>query len=166
MPHGKPRRRAPAKARPPAAGTALSAERIVEAALAQIAERGLERFSLRDVARALGVYPTAVYWYFRSRNELLAAVCAAAQRDIVPPPRQGDWQAWLGYKYVERDAVLDAFNDPDFHLGGTDAKGWFVGGSYGIAKNTSLRARYLSANEIDLPPLAIDVFQLDLTTKF
>jgi len=74
---------------------ALNAERIVDAALLQIAERGLERFSLRDVARALGVYPTAVYWYFRSRNELLAAVCAAAQRDVVPPPREGDWQAWL-----------------------------------------------------------------------
>jgi hypothetical protein len=80
--------------------------------------------------------------------------------------RKGDWQAWLGYKYIERDAVLDAFNDADFHLGGTDAKGWFVGGAYGIARNTSLRFRYLSANEIDNPPLAIDVFQLDLTTKF
>ncbi len=80
--------------------------------------------------------------------------------------KAGEWQTWIGYKYVERDAVLDAFNDPDFHLGGTDAKGWFVGGMLGIAKNTSLRLRYLSANEIDLPPLAIDVFQMDLTAKF
>lgn len=91
--------RLPAKKRlasPIEAGTpALSAERIIEVALAQLAERGLERFSLRDVARALGVYPTAVYWYFRSRNDLLAAVCASAQRDIVPPPRQGEWRQWL-----------------------------------------------------------------------
>ena len=91
------------------------------------------------------------------------AKLSVGRADVV---KKGDWQAWLGYKYVERDAVLDAFNDADFHLGGTDAKGWFVGGSYGIAKNTSVRLRYLSANEIDLPPLAIDVFQLDLTTKF
>ncbi len=91
----RPAKKCLAAAEEPAA-PALSAERIVEAALAQIGERGLERFSLRDVARALGVYPTAVYWYFRSRNELLAAVCAHAQRDIVPPPRQGDWQTWLG----------------------------------------------------------------------
>lgn len=90
----RPAKKPVAVAKEPAA-PALSAERIVEAALAQIGERGLERFSLRDVARALGVYPTAVYWYFRSRNELLAAVCAYAQRDIVPPPRQGDWQTWL-----------------------------------------------------------------------
>jgi hypothetical protein len=80
--------------------------------------------------------------------------------------RAGEWQVWGGYKYVGRDAVLDAFNDPDFHLGGTDAKGWFLGGMLGIAKNTSLRLRYLSANEIDLPALAIDVLQLDLTAKF
>ncbi|HJV72521.1 TetR/AcrR family transcriptional regulator [Ideonella sp.] len=78
-----------------AARPGLSAEHIVEAALAQLAERGLERFSLRDVARALGVYPTAVYWYFRSRNELLAAACAHALRPVVPPPRPGDWQRWL-----------------------------------------------------------------------
>jgi hypothetical protein len=80
--------------------------------------------------------------------------------------KAGEWQTWIGYKYVERDAVLDAFNDADFHLGGTDAKGWFIGGTLGVAKNTSLRLRYLSANEIDLPPLAIDVFQMDLTAKF
>lgn len=80
--------------------------------------------------------------------------------------KAGQWQTWIGYKYVERDAVLDAFNDADFHLGGTDAKGWFIGGTLGIAKNTTLRLRYLTANEIDNPPLAIDVFQMDLTAKF
>jgi AcrR family transcriptional regulator len=90
----RPAKKSVASPKTPAA-PALNADRIIEVALAQIAERGLERFSLRDAARALGVYPTAVYWYFRSRNDLLAAVCAAAQRDIVPPPRQGDWQTWL-----------------------------------------------------------------------
>ncbi|MEO8006259.1 MAG: putative porin [Betaproteobacteria bacterium] len=97
------------------------------------------------------------------RTEGYQARLSVGRNEII---RRGDWQAWLGYKRIERDAVLDAFNDADFHLGGTDAKGWFVGGTYGIAKNTSVRLRYLSANEIDNPPLAIDVFQLDLTAKF
>src|SRR5581483_11597413 len=35
----------------------------------------------------------------------------------------GAWRAFFGYRYVQRDAVLDAFTDSDFHLGGTDAKG-------------------------------------------
>jgi len=51
------------------AGGALSKERIVEAALAQIDRDGLAAFSLRDVARALGVYPTALYWHVPGRND-------------------------------------------------------------------------------------------------
>ena len=34
------------------------------------------------------------------------------------PGTQGDWNVVFGYKYIEPDAVLDAFNDHDFHLGG------------------------------------------------
>jgi Putative porin len=78
----------------------------------------------------------------------------------------GDWQVVGGYKYLERDAVVDGFTDSDFHLGGTDAKGWILGASYGVAANTWLRARWLSANEIDGPPLSIDVLQIDLNAKF
>jgi len=80
--------------------------------------------------------------------------------------QRGEWQAYLGYKYLERDAVLDVMTDSDFHLGGTNAKGYIVGGSYGIDKNTSLGLRLLSANQIDGPPLAIDVLQFDLNAKF
>ncbi len=79
---------------------------------------------------------------------------------------RGKWQAFGGYKYLQRDAVFDGFTDSDFHLGGTDAKGWILGGSYGIGGATFLRARWFSANEIDGPPLAIDVFQLDLASEF
>jgi len=80
--------------------------------------------------------------------------------------KHGDWQFISAYKYLERDAVLDAFTDSDFHLGGTDAKGWILGGSYGLANNTWLSLRWLSANEIDGQPLAVDVLQLDLNARF
>jgi hypothetical protein len=76
------------------------------------------------------------------------------------------WQAFVGYRYLERDAVLDAFTDSDFHLGGTNAKGFFVGGSYGLYKNTWLAARWMSADEISGLTLSIDVFQLDLNATF
>jgi len=78
----------------------------------------------------------------------------------------GRWRVFGGYKHLERDAVLDAFTDSDFHLGGTDAKGWQLGGDYGLARNTWLTMRYLSADAIDGPPLGIDVLQLDLNTRF
>lgn len=85
--------------------------------------------------------------------------------------QRGDWKAFVGYKYLERDAVLDAFTDSDFHLGGTDARGFFVGGSYGIDKNTWLTLRWMSADEISgaqgFPiKLGIDTLQLDLNAKF
>lgn len=78
----------------------------------------------------------------------------------------GEWNLSVGYKYLESDAVVDAFTDSDFHLGGTNAEGFIAGGRYGIAKNTQLGARWLSANEISGPPFAVDVVQIDLTTAF
>ena len=72
----------------------------------------------------------------------------------------------LAYRYLERDAVLDAFTDSDFRLGGTDVKGFVVGGEYSLTPRVLVRARYLSGNEIDGPPLGIDVFQLDLNSTF
>ncbi|MEZ5500750.1 MAG: putative porin [Steroidobacteraceae bacterium] len=78
----------------------------------------------------------------------------------------GAWRVGLGYRYLERDAVLDAFTDSDFRLGGTDVEGFTVSGSYALSPRAWLALRYLSANEIDGPPLGIDVWQLDLNTRF
>ena len=78
----------------------------------------------------------------------------------------GKWQAFAGYKYLQRDAVFDGFTDSNFHLGGTDAKGWMLGATLGLTQRTNVRARWFSANEIDGPPLAIDVFQIDLASEF
>jgi Putative porin len=78
----------------------------------------------------------------------------------------GNWRAMFGYRYVERDAVLDAFTDSDFRLGGTDAKGYQFAYELGLSRNTSLKARMMSATEIDGPPLAIDVYHLDFNGSF
>jgi hypothetical protein len=77
-----------------------------------------------------------------------------------------DWNVSLAYKYLETDAAVDAFTDPDFHLGGTNAKGYVVGGNLGIAHDTYLSARWLSATQISGPPYGNNVLQLDLNTKF
>jgi hypothetical protein len=83
------------------------------------------------------------------------------------PREAGEWNIFGGYKYLETDAVLDAYTDSDFHLGGTNAKGYFVGGSLAVFKNTWLTARWLSADEIaGSEPLAIDVLQIDLNARF
>ncbi|MFZ1980527.1 MAG: putative porin [Smithella sp.] len=87
----------------------------------------------------------------------------------------GQWKTYLYYKYLGADAVVDAFTDYDFHLGGTDAKGWIFGADLGLAKNLWLTARWMTADEIHGNqlsqsgfggPLAIDVIQLDLNARF
>jgi hypothetical protein len=78
----------------------------------------------------------------------------------------GKWSVFTYYKYLERDAVLDAFTDSDFHLGGTNVKGWTVGGNYGLVKNVWLTGRWLSGNVITGPQYGVDVMQLDLNTRF
>jgi len=77
-----------------------------------------------------------------------------------------DWQAFVMYRYLQGDAVVDAFNDPDFHLGGTNAKGYTLGLRYGLGSNAWLRLRWMSADQIDGPPLSIDVLQLDFNARF
>lgn len=80
--------------------------------------------------------------------------------------KRGSWNAFAEYRYLESDAVLDAYTDSDFHLGGTNAKGYVIGAEYGIADRLSLRARWFSANEIAGEPLAIDVLQIDFMARF
>jgi hypothetical protein len=82
------------------------------------------------------------------------------------PGAPGDWGVTIGYRYIEPDAVLDAFNDHDFHLGGTNAKGYSITASYFFANNTWVDGRWFSANQVFGPPLAIDVLQLELNTRF
>jgi hypothetical protein len=77
-----------------------------------------------------------------------------------------DWQTSLSYKHLEADAVLDAFTDSDFHLGGTNAKGWILGGQLGLGKNLWLRARWLSSDTITGPPTAVDTVQIDINSRF
>lgn len=78
----------------------------------------------------------------------------------------GQWRAAAAYKYVGSDAVLDIFTDSEFALGGTDVRGYVLEAEYGIFKNTGLEVRYLSSDSIDRPPFAVDVFQINLNTRF
>jgi hypothetical protein len=76
------------------------------------------------------------------------------------------WNVFLAYRYVERDAVLDAFTESLFHGGGTDAKGWWIGGSYGLARNTWVNLRWSSTDSIDGPKLSVDTAAVDLNVRF
>jgi hypothetical protein len=79
----------------------------------------------------------------------------------------GNWRALIGYRYLQGDAVIDGFTDSDFHyFGGTNARGYYFVGDYGVANHVWLRLRYLSANEIDGPRFGVDTLQFDVSTRF
>jgi len=83
-----------------------------------------------------------------------------------------DWQVFAAYRYLGSDAVVDAFTDSDFGLGGTNLKGYVLGAQYGLDRNAVLGMRWLSADSIDsftLNPahkFSVDVFQADVNLKF
>ena len=77
-----------------------------------------------------------------------------------------DWRVGASYRYIESDALVDAFNDPDFHLGGTNAKGYTLYGALGIAHDVWIQGKLLSATQINGFPYAVDVFQADLNARF
>src|SRR5579859_1070712 len=82
------------------------------------------------------------------------------------PSARGDWNFQVGYKYIEPDALIDAYDSNDYHMGGTNAKGYYLIANYYLAKNTWVDGRWFSANEVYGPPLAIDVLQIELQTRF
>ena len=80
--------------------------------------------------------------------------------------KRWDWRVYGYYKYLEADAVLDAFTDPDFHLGGTNAKGWALGGDLGLGKNLWASLKWVTTNEIKGPPFGIDSLFVDLNYRY
>ncbi|QVQ27003.1 putative porin [Achromobacter deleyi] len=79
---------------------------------------------------------------------------------------KGDWLAFVGYKYIQPDALPDAFNDSSFHQGGTNARGYYIGGGYAFDKNVYGVFRWMSTKEIYGPPLAIDTMQFEINARF
>jgi hypothetical protein len=77
-----------------------------------------------------------------------------------------DWQISMTYRYLEADAVPDAYTDSDFHLGGTNNQGYILGLLYGLERNTWLSARWMSSNEITGGRLSISVLQVYLNARF
>ncbi len=62
--------------------TTLTPRTVVEGALALADAEGLEVVTIRRLARDLGVTPMALYWHFRSKDELLEGVAASIFKEI------------------------------------------------------------------------------------
>ena len=75
----------------------LSEEAVVDAALALIAERGLEGLSMRALGERVGVEAMSLYHWFPAKERLLDAVAdrLLAKVEMPPLPSTETWRDWL-----------------------------------------------------------------------
>ncbi|MBN1906192.1 MAG: putative porin [Deltaproteobacteria bacterium] len=114
-------------------------------------------FDAKDVARMMNLtsYPEEIEGY---QIGLLYG--------YPKPMGFAEWNTSLTYRYVEGDAVFDAFTDSDFHLSGANAKGWILQSQFGLSERLWLSIRWISSDEVRSVPIAIDKFFIDLNARF
>ncbi|NDW01141.1 TetR/AcrR family transcriptional regulator [Yangia sp. PrR002] len=101
------------KLRGRAAAIGLTKEGIVAAAIRQIDEKGLAAFSIRDLARTLGVSAGNIYWHVGGAKEDLfaeisASITGSVSENLLPGM---DWQTRLRAVFLSyRDHVREHAN--------------------------------------------------------
>jgi hypothetical protein len=137
-------------------------------------------FDLAEIERRAGT--TALDGLANMTTGVQARV-QVGSRDL---SQKGAWSTFLAYRQFDRDAWLDAFTDTTWNLGGTNYRGFSLGGSYTFDRRASVGLRWTTTRNLDdgvrtlsnasqptsvtgdlsSAPLRIDVIQLDLNTKF
>ncbi|MCS6244251.1 MAG: putative porin [Opitutus sp.] len=77
-----------------------------------------------------------------------------------------DWNVSLGYRYVQTDAVVDGFADSDFGGGGTNVKGFTLGGNFALSSRVWIGARLMSSDQVDGPTYKNETLQFDINGRF
>ena len=137
-------------------------------------------FELSDIERRAG---TTVVDNLANMTTGLQARLQVGSRDLA---QKGAWSTFLAYRQFDRDAWLDAFTDTTWNLGGTNYRGFSLGGSYTFDRRASVGMRWTTTRNLDdnvrtlsnpnqptsvigdlsSAPLKIDVIQLDLNARF
>ncbi len=80
--------------------------------------------------------------------------------------KRWDWNVAIGYRYVESDAVVDGFTDSDFGGGGTNLKGYTLGGNLALSHRVWVGLKLMAADSIAGPAYKNDILQLDFNGRF
>jgi AcrR family transcriptional regulator len=84
----------------------LNRDRVVSAAVALADETGIESFSMRRLAPALGVVPMALYKHVRNKEELLDGMVDIVFAEIEDPSTDIDWKAALRRRAISARKAL------------------------------------------------------------
>ncbi|MFD5828785.1 TetR/AcrR family transcriptional regulator C-terminal domain-containing protein [Lentzea sp. NPDC060358] len=105
--------------------TKVNREVVVSEALALLDEVGLDAVSTRRLAARLNVEQPSLYWHFRTKKDLLAAMAQAAMAPhaTAPLPEPGDdWREWfLDNTRSFRRTLLLRRDGARLHAGSTPA---------------------------------------------
>lgn len=85
--------------------------KILDGAFEIASERGLDNLSMPDLAAHLDVGVTSIYWYFRSKEELLRQMSTRAMTEIqgqLPSPEGRDPEDWRAFmmEYTRKQHAL------------------------------------------------------------
>ncbi|MFE5077425.1 TetR/AcrR family transcriptional regulator C-terminal domain-containing protein [Streptomyces halstedii] len=105
--------------------TKVNREIVVSEALDLLDEVGLDTVSTRRLAKRLGVEQPSLYWYFRTKKDLLAAMAEAAMAPHTAAPLptpDDDWRDWfLDNTRSFRRTLLMRRDGARLHAGSTPA---------------------------------------------
>ncbi|MDF2916515.1 MAG: TetR family transcriptional regulator [Microbacterium sp.] len=80
----------------PLGGTELNRQHVLTVALELVDRDGLSGLTMRSLAAAMGVRPSALYWHFQTKDQLLGEVSALVFDNIEVGDDHGtEWDAWL-----------------------------------------------------------------------
>ncbi|WP_328603113.1 TetR/AcrR family transcriptional regulator [Amycolatopsis sp. NBC_00345] len=106
MPPSSPRAGNRPRSRAAAGLPAVTAEKVVDAALALTAELGLDNWTLRQLAAAVDAYPAVVYHHVGDRDSVVCAVLDRVVGYLRLPADDLSWPDWFGELLVELRVVL------------------------------------------------------------
>jgi AcrR family transcriptional regulator len=99
-----------AKKQPPRARGSLSRDEILDGAKLLVERHGLEQLSMPTLAKHLKSGVTSIYWYFRSKDELVEALTDRVTREMyrsLPPVGDGPWDQELVEYFVVFRNILE-----------------------------------------------------------
>lgn len=97
------------KKKQPRGQRGLDEAALLEAALAEMERSGVENFSLRSAARAIGCDPAALIYHFGSREGLERAVADRLHAAILAPDRARPWRERLASMARQYRAVAQTY---------------------------------------------------------
>jgi AcrR family transcriptional regulator len=84
----------------------MSRDRLLQAAVGIADKQGLAAMTMRSLAQELRVKPMSLYYYFRSKDELLDALVDLVFVEIELPEVGGDWRTEVRRRAISARRVL------------------------------------------------------------